>query len=145
MAILAAAKIFTPRSPIDRDLVRGVYTYGQPAVGDEDFAREFQKLFGGLLFRHVYHHDVVPHLPPRSTGKFGHFGFGEERYSESTQGQWRAGGPPHSNQAALLVAAALSTVADFVTHRVSRLGWPLPYSLDDHSPLRYIETSRRSL
>jgi hypothetical protein len=59
--------------------LRGVYTYGGPmAVDDHDRSR-CQDLCGDVTFRHVYYNDIVPHLPPLSTGSFDHVG-AEYRY-----------------------------------------------------------------
>ncbi len=45
--------------------IQGVYTYGQPRVGDPDFCRRYTQALGDRTFRHVNDHDLVPHVPPR--------------------------------------------------------------------------------
>jgi metal-dependent amidase/aminoacylase/carboxypeptidase family protein len=77
MAVLAAAKIAIDESPSLRHRLHGVYTFGQPAVGDTRFATQCKGLFGDRLYRHIYAADVVPCLPPAWDGRFVHFG--EER------------------------------------------------------------------
>ncbi len=64
-----------------RDVVRGIYTYGQPRIGNEIFARRCQSTYGHLLYRHVlrrirhiHANDSVPMFPPPSIGRFEHFG-----------------------------------------------------------------------
>lgn len=68
MAVIAAARIFTADYYPWQSLVRGVYTYGQPSVGDKIFCDHFERQFE--LYRHVYRTDVVPHMPPADVGLF---------------------------------------------------------------------------
>lgn len=53
--------------------LRGVYTFGQPMVGDRAFCDACADL---PLYRHVYDRDLVPRLPPTGlgTGGYRHFG-----------------------------------------------------------------------
>ncbi|MEM6362508.1 MAG: lipase family protein [Bacteroidota bacterium] len=44
--------------------VTGVYTFGQPRVGDGKFSSHLNKKIAGKFFRFVNNNDVVPHLPP---------------------------------------------------------------------------------
>ncbi len=75
MAALIAARLFTDsRYGEIRQRLRGVYTFGQPMIGDAGFAARAEELFGDRLFRFVYANDIVPRLPPLSTGYFVHFG-----------------------------------------------------------------------
>jgi hypothetical protein len=147
MAVLAAAKIVRDAPPDIRRAVRGVYTFGQPAVGDAQFAAAYGALFGDRLYRHEYAKDAVPRLPPRSSGAFVHFG--EARVAFGSHGGWeKAAGL--RRQAQLLVPTALSIVGSFVGRRTPALGkleyLICKYSLfDDHSPARYIEASRAAL
>lgn len=57
-------------------LLRAVYTFGQPMIGDYAFAHACQKepFLRRNVIRYVYDSDVVPHLPPRTAGPFRHFG-----------------------------------------------------------------------
>ncbi|MDX2256190.1 MAG: lipase family protein [Pseudanabaenaceae cyanobacterium bins.39] len=60
--------------------VRGLYTFGAPRVGDEDFAKIFNQKFidiqpnttnqdkPGISYRMVNQGDLVPHLPPELSG-----------------------------------------------------------------------------
>jgi triacylglycerol lipase len=43
--------------------VQGVYTFGQPRVGDGSFATAVENAIGGRIFRHVNHRDLVPRVP----------------------------------------------------------------------------------
>lgn len=56
--------------------VRAVYTFAQPMVGDSDFAEACQSddFLRNNVFRFIYGHDIVPHLPPTVSGDYRHFG-----------------------------------------------------------------------
>jgi triacylglycerol lipase len=43
----------------------GVYTFGQPRVGDREFRARYDQALGAITFRCVNDRDLVPHLPPR--------------------------------------------------------------------------------
>jgi hypothetical protein len=143
MAVLAAARLMLENEGRLSGLLHGVYTFGQPAVGNADFANEWAPQFGQRLHRHIYAHDVVPHLPPAWFGRFVHFG--SERVAAAPNEPWRIAKTP-LRQARLLAVAAASCATSFVTRRLPVLDLvPFPYSLDDHSPARYLEVSRASL
>lgn len=44
--------------------VQGLYTFGQPRVGDLIFAAEMRLMLDGKVFRFVNNNDIVPHIPP---------------------------------------------------------------------------------
>jgi hypothetical protein len=138
LAILAAAEIF---SNVDFELsglrrsLRGVYTYGQPMVGDATFCERFQHLF--TPFRHVYGRDIVPRLPAWTMGDFAHFG---EEYTSSDAGWAYTTGSV--GQTFSLVVANLVGVANFVSQMVVRRGPDLSLSWADHMPAHYLRTSR---
>jgi hypothetical protein len=59
LAVAAAAALhFTGKVP-----VHGVYTYGQPRVGDAEFSKAYDEHLGPVTFRYVNDLDVVPHVP----------------------------------------------------------------------------------
>ncbi len=62
LAALAVAKIRLERA----HPVNGLYTFGQPRVGDEQFVNNFNQDFGTNTFRFVNYRDVVPRIPLRS-------------------------------------------------------------------------------
>lgn len=66
-----------------------VCTFGQPRVGDEAFVEASNRKLGRLYCRFVHHRDIVPRLPPYSTG-YRHFGRGfrivEGRATEVSSG-----------------------------------------------------------
>jgi hypothetical protein len=141
MAVIAAARIFSADYLDWQPHVRGVYTFGQPSVGDRTFTRHFDSLF--KLYRHVYKYDVVPRLPPRSVGEFPHFG--AEFYSDGSSG-WQATDPPRTTQCRLVTEAFLVSLFSFVARRLTFLrSLKLAHSLEDHGPEGYMHASRRSL
>lgn len=59
--------------------VSGLYTFGQPRVGDWEFARKVNAEIGDRVFRYVNNNDVVPLIPLTfnilsPTRLYGHFG-----------------------------------------------------------------------
>jgi hypothetical protein len=147
MAVIAAAKLSRDGSRATRKVLSGVYTFGQPAVGDAEFVAYFEPRIGDRLYRHDYAFDAVPRLPPASTGDFRHFG--ELRVARRAQDGWTSS---HAalHQAGGLSLIALSVLSSFVGRRIQRFGplerWLCKYSLfDDHSPKHYIDASRAAL
>ena len=59
LATMAAASLH--ENGID---VAGLYTFGQPRVGDLRFTRQLNRNLEGKVFRFVNNNDVVPHIPP---------------------------------------------------------------------------------
>jgi hypothetical protein len=67
LAVLAAAVL---KFEAGRDIA-GLYTYGQPRVGDNAFCEAFGATLGGRFFRYVNDQDIVPHAVPISLpGRF---------------------------------------------------------------------------
>ncbi len=145
MAVVAAARIFDGdgNDPYAawRTALRGVYTFGQPIVGDAGFKARFEPRFGRLLYRHVYDHDVVPCLPPTSVdATFVHFG--EKRAAEASTDVWKL---DNTDRRADMIALP-SILGSFLTHRIDAFnGIEAPFSMDDHSPRGYIDVSRNSV
>ncbi len=59
--------------------VAGVYTFGQPRVGDRTFVSQLNSRTKGKIFRFVNNNDLVPHVPPpfsvwNPTRFYGHVG-----------------------------------------------------------------------
>lgn len=44
--------------------IAGLYTYGQPRVGDAEFSKALDDALNGRFLRYVNDQDIVPHVPP---------------------------------------------------------------------------------
>ncbi|KAI7907924.1 Alpha/Beta hydrolase protein [Cokeromyces recurvatus] len=55
------AKMLQTKSPL-LDYFAGLYTYGQPKIGDAEFSKVFSPHMTSKIFHHVYNNDVVPRL-----------------------------------------------------------------------------------
>lgn len=60
LAVLAAALLHFREGR----RIAGVFTYGQPRLGDSAFSTAFDQALGTVTFRYVNDLDVVPHVPP---------------------------------------------------------------------------------
>ena len=124
LATLAAAQLrFNARLP-----VQGLYTFGQPRVGDREFTKFLRLAMPGRVVRFINNKDIVPQVPaPGMLLKYWH---GEREARFSAEGQlilditWWA----------RMRSQWKGTAKD-----VRRLGLD---SLTDHSMDRYIERAR---
>ncbi|MGH4026271.1 MAG: lipase family protein [Pseudonocardiaceae bacterium] len=141
MAVLMAMTLATEHKEIWGKL-RGVFTFGQPMVGDGIFAGFCKGKLDSRLIRYIYCKDIVPHLPPDlSTGDFKHVG-DEYRYERGQEG-WK-----YSQELAkrggwkviLTPVSYLERRVAFLSRVQRLLPFGLPYSIDDHSPNGYIDT-----
>ena len=66
--LCAAQAMFVSHIP-----VQGVYTFGQPRVGNKDFAAAVNEKLGSGIFRFVNDRDIVPRVPLFTMG-FCHYG-----------------------------------------------------------------------
>lgn len=126
-------------------LLRGVYTYGQPMVGDRAFATATAARLKGRYFRHVYQRDVVCRMPPRIVDRdFVHFG--QARRCVFPGKTWRPAASSEPRPPLFITPMLLGAGAAFFARRLSPLRkLRLAYSLDDHVPTNYVVTSRASL
>lgn len=145
LAIVTAALLFVdPRLAYLREKLRGVYTYGQPMVGHQDFKDRFERDLGKMLFRHVYRKDVVPSLPARTMGRFVHFG---SLYTSKEGTGWMPSRASTSQGLTFMGTAGQAVLAGIQQEILvdipilDRL--PLRFSLADHSPINYLRTSQR--
>lgn len=70
LASLAAANFELQHPHIN---INGVYTFGQPRIGDDEFAKNYNDRLFKITFRCVNNNDVVTRLPPQFCG-YGHVG-----------------------------------------------------------------------
>lgn len=145
LAVLAAAYLqVDPTLASLREKLGGVYTYGQPRVGYQSFAKQFDSAFGDKLFRHVYGNDVVPRMPPRTAGPFKHFG----KEYRSTESGWVYESSRPVTQVFTFLGSSFFGVLNWVQQQLP--GVPLlrilpeSWSLHHHSPLFYLRASRES-
>jgi triacylglycerol lipase len=65
----ALASLATAEMKLREDRpVRGLYTFGQPRTGNQDFARDFNSVFKERAFRFANNNDVVTRIAPRLLG-----------------------------------------------------------------------------
>lgn len=122
-----------------RERMRAIYTYGQPMIGDPDFAKACSSAIGKKVFRFIHAHDVVAALPPKISGPFAHFGEEYQLFRASDR-TWKE--PQHNRepmgQVGHLFELPLAASA-FLARQIRPLrDIPLQYSLDDHGPQHYI-------
>ena len=88
LAVIAAAFLVTRPAP----RIAGVYTFGQPRVGDPEFCARYDAVLGAATFRCVNDRDPVPHLPPRGLGVLAAAvvggGRAPERFEHAGQLRW---------------------------------------------------------
>lgn len=118
---------------------RGLYTFGQPMVGDHRFAARFGALVGEMTFRHVYQSDVVPRLPPRTTGRFAHFG---REFFGTRAEPWRERDVPIRQVFAATVSIPVGLLAFVLGQLPAGRRLSLPVSLGDHMPQNYVDCSK---
>ncbi|WP_437707096.1 lipase family protein [Sorangium sp. So ce448] len=119
------------------NFLRGVYTYGQPMVGDYTFFREHREGVGQMVFRHVYGRDIVPRLPPLAMGCFWHIG----REYRSSDAGWELQVWPVPHVLTLGLSNLVGVLAWFTQDVLPLHGLKLPLSWGHHSPMNYMRTS----
>ncbi|KAI9007560.1 Alpha/Beta hydrolase protein [Phycomyces nitens] len=62
LATIFLAKMMQSESPLLEHFA-GLYTYGQPRVGDEEFSRVFSSQMSSKIFHHAYNNDIVARIP----------------------------------------------------------------------------------
>jgi hypothetical protein len=118
--------------------LKGVFTFGQPMVGDETFVTRYRPLLGDRLFRFVYGHDIVTHLPPKTEGWTPkHLG---NQYVASEDSTWAV--DKTSLRPAGVVADNIIALTAWVKEQVGFAPKLIPpYSWADHAPNNYVRVS----
>jgi hypothetical protein len=144
-AMAALAGVWLVTDPAYRDSfgsrLRGVYTYGQPMLGDPAFAAACRAddFLARAVFRHVYEHDVVPRLPPTATGAFEHFG---REFRTNKDFEWEESQDSVTQVKDLLLSVAVIPLLAFAGKQLEKIrNLPFPYSWYDHLPSFYIQSS----
>lgn len=121
------------------EVLRAVYTFGQPMVGDPLLAgwADADPDLGGRLFRFVYEGDPVPALPPRDTGRWAHFGHERHHLTRLWGAEWRTV-PGGTGQARFAGQLALALASLPLTQLVVLQRVPFLYRIDDHRPQHYV-------
>lgn len=130
LAMLTAARFASAQRAAEID---AIVTFGQPRAGDREFARRFDRDFGGRAFRFVNRYDLITRLPPRLLG-YDHAG--QLRYLDED-------GVLHENIS--LWQQLLTTLNPFgrnTDEYIAELTDKLPGALADHNGARYIELLR---
>lgn len=144
MAALAGVRLATGRreGPRFREKLRGIYTFGQPLVGNPEFAAICSEdpLLERGLFRHVYRNDVVPHLPGRSCGRFDHFG---REFRVGSRGSWLESTSCSEQAADIVVSMFVVPTLTYWAGLLASTRWlgRLGYSWYYHLPQFYIGAS----
>ncbi|KAI9343392.1 Alpha/Beta hydrolase protein [Pilaira anomala] len=62
MGTIFLAKMLQSKSPLLEHFA-GLYTYGQPKIGDAEFSKVFSPHMTSKIFHHVYNNDIIPRTP----------------------------------------------------------------------------------
>ncbi|KAF9977657.1 hypothetical protein BGZ73_005373 [Actinomortierella ambigua] len=62
LATLFVAKLVQTKSPL-LNIFSGLYTYGNPKIGDKEFSRAFGYTIANKMFHHVHNNDIISRLP----------------------------------------------------------------------------------
>ncbi|WP_437838535.1 lipase family protein [Sorangium sp. So ce1153] len=133
---------------------RGLYTFGAPAVGDATMVNALSPKLVARTYMHVYENDIVPRMPPLSTGNFQHFG---TTYHSTAEG-WVRGETVRQAYTGILAnllgvfpfALRLFTATRWVNPALSFVTEYIPFtrwfvlSWADHSPINYLRCSQIS-
>ncbi|MEM9460292.1 MAG: lipase family protein [Myxococcota bacterium] len=131
-----------------RDRIDGVHTFGQPMIGDPEFAaraEQVRQTHGLPIVRHVFDEDIVPRLPGKDVGDFAHFGV-ELRGDDNSLGWTCPGQGAAVRQVKRSVLGLLVGALDFAGEQLAPVrSRELPLSVGDHLPQRYVDLCKRAV
>jgi triacylglycerol lipase len=125
LANLAVAK-FTERKNIK---INGLYTFGQPRIGNKTFAKNFDAKFRQVSFRFINNEDIVTRIPPSA---FGYEHIGQVAYIDNV-GKIHRG----ARWWQMFMDMSVSTIIRALD-RYKTLREQFPNGLEDHAIARYI-------
>jgi triacylglycerol lipase len=115
--------------------VQGVYTFGQPRVGDEAYARTVHDAFGVRIFRMIHDRDIVPRVP--------FFGMGYRHYGCEVffdhAGTRRDGTSCVENLAGALQLARLAVGTDAITEAAKMFATAMVQSGFHGNPVKAVQ------
>ncbi|WP_322761540.1 lipase family protein [Frankia sp. Cr2] len=116
--------------------LRAVYTFGQPMIGPQALADAYEKIENRApVLRYVHRKDPVPHLPPRQTGTFAHFGR-EWHYDGK---EWKETSAEPARQMKDVTGLGRAALAFVAEQSPSLRRIPVDFSISDHFPQHYVE------
>ncbi|MDC0723505.1 lipase family protein [Nannocystis bainbridge] len=143
LAGMATAGIYIdPKFAPMRKLVRGLYAYGPAMFADPTLARTLEKQFGDKTYRFMYENDYVTKMPPRSVGRYMHFG--RQLVSTSRDGVWVDEMRLDRELRARLTANVIGALACAKDALYLSMSPPMTFSWGDHSPTNYMRVSRNA-
>jgi hypothetical protein len=141
LATLTAAVLYatpTREYAYIRERLRGVYSFGQPLIGDREFCDLCRDSFGARLFRHIYEDDPVTRLPPKLYGDYHTFG---QEYVSTPKG-WTHRTVTEETPVSTLLRMLIPSLAVWYLRKLPMLAWAhLPGGLENHNPDNYIRCS----
>ncbi|MDC0672888.1 lipase family protein [Nannocystis radixulma] len=143
LAGMATAGIYMdPQLEPMRKLVRGVYAYGPAMFADPTLARTLHKQFGDKTYRFMYENDFVTKMPPRTVGRYMHFG--HQLVSSSRDGVWVEELRLDRQLRTTLTANMVGAIARAKDAVYLSMSLPIAYNWGDHSPANYMRISRNA-
>lgn len=143
LAALAAAGMHAdPQFERMRKSLRGVYAYGPAKFADPTLAMVLEQQFGERYFRFKYEYDYVTEMPPRTVGRYVHFG--RQLVSSQRDGVWVAE-PRADREIVTRVAANMLGVAAVAKDALYMSMSPaMTFKWGEHSPSNYMRISRNA-
>lgn len=116
--------------------IHGLYTFGQPRVGDQVFAREFDSRYKRKTFRFINNEDIVTRVPPRLMGyeHIGHVVYFDNRGKSHKDVRWWR-----------MFLDSLTSTSARALSRYYDLKKEFPNGLEDHGMDKYILKIRENL
>jgi len=117
----------------------GVFTFGQPMVGDERFGKMYGERLKRRLHRFVYSQDIVPHLPSVTPG-WRPVHFGPEYHNKEPHGWSEA--PEVSRPVHDILGSNIGAAWAWLRDQLGIKPGPCArYSWADHAPNNYVRVS----